>query len=98
MDLRTYLDAERGRLVKLAAAIDAHASDISAWANKRRPVPVPFGWPIERETRGVVRRVDLFSSVVIRDVWPELVDLSLNGGVSDDVQPSTGAPDRKEGD
>ncbi|MCA8293337.1 helix-turn-helix domain-containing protein [Burkholderia sp. AU30198] len=72
MDLRTYLDAERGRLVKLAAAIDAHASDISAWANKKRPVPVPFGWPIERETSGAVGRLDLFPADVIRDVWPEL--------------------------
>ncbi|KUZ70799.1 Cro/Cl family transcriptional regulator [Burkholderia ubonensis] len=72
MDLRTYLDAERGRLVKLAAAIGAHASDLSAWANKKRPVPIPFGWPIERETDGLVRRVDLFSADVIPDIWPEL--------------------------
>ncbi|KVN36777.1 Cro/Cl family transcriptional regulator [Burkholderia pyrrocinia] len=72
MDLRTYLDAERGRLVKLAAAIGAHASDLSAWANKKRPVPIPFGWPIERETAGLVRRVDLFSADVIPHVWPDL--------------------------
>ena len=72
MDLRTYLDAERGRLVKLATAISAHASDISAWANKKRPVPVPFGWPIERATAGSVTRIDLFPHDVIRDVWPEL--------------------------
>lgn len=98
MDLRTYLDAERGRLVKLAAAIDAHASDISAWANKKRPVPVPFGWPIERETGGIVRRTDLFSNDVIRDVWPELVDLSENTDVSDDAQPPAGTPDRKGGE
>ncbi|WP_080289242.1 YdaS family helix-turn-helix protein [Burkholderia cenocepacia] len=73
MDLRTYLDAERGRLVKLADAIGAHASDLSAWANKKRPVPIPFGWPIERETKGQVRRVDLFAADLIPDVWPELV-------------------------
>ncbi|KWZ43429.1 MULTISPECIES: transcriptional regulator [pseudomallei group] len=72
MDLRTYLDAERGRLVKLASAINAHASDISAWANKKRPVPVPFGRRIERATSGVVTRIDLFPRDVIRDVWPEL--------------------------
>ncbi|AOI60415.1 YdaS family helix-turn-helix protein [Burkholderia diffusa] len=82
MDLRTYLDAERGRLVKLATAIDAHASDVSAWANKKRPVPIPFGWPIERETAGLVRRVDLFPAEVIPDIWPELAqqaDVTLIG-------------------
>ncbi|MBD2953671.1 transcriptional regulator [Burkholderia pseudomallei] len=72
MDLRIYLDGERGRLVKLAKTIGAHASDISAWANRRRPVPVPFGWSIERATGGAVRRCDLFPIDVIRDIWPEL--------------------------
>ncbi|HDR8927860.1 TPA: Cro/Cl family transcriptional regulator [Burkholderia vietnamiensis] len=95
MDLRTYLDAERGRLVKLAAAIDAHASDISAWANKKRPVPIPFGWPIERETRGLVRRSDLFPINVIRSIWPDLVEPSENAASTDDVQPPVGTPDRK---
>ncbi|AJT48940.1 MULTISPECIES: YdaS family helix-turn-helix protein [pseudomallei group] len=73
MDLRTYLDAERGRLVKLAEAIGAHASDISAWANRRRPVPIPFGWPIEQATMGAVCRRDLFPLNVVRDVWPDIV-------------------------
>ncbi|WP_256583756.1 transcriptional regulator [Burkholderia singularis] len=58
--------------MKLASAINAHASDISAWANKKRPVPVPFGWPIERETAGAVTRSDLFPDDVVRRVWPEL--------------------------
>lgn len=97
MDLRTYLDAERGRLVKLAAAIGAHASDISAWANKKRPVPIPYGWPIERETSGKVGRIDLFSSKVVRDTWPDLVDLPNEMDVSDDAQPPAGTLDQEEG-
>ncbi len=97
MDLRTYLDVERGRLVKLAAAIGAHASDISAWANKKRPVPIPYGWPIERETCGQVRRIDLFPTKVIRDTWPDLIDLPSSTEATDDVQPPAGVPDRKEG-
>nr|WP_081075605.1 YdaS family helix-turn-helix protein [Burkholderia stagnalis] len=72
MDLRTYLDGERGRLVKLAEAIGAHTSDLSAWANRKRPVPIPFGWPIEKATQGVVGRRNLFSVDVVRRVWPEL--------------------------
>lgn len=50
MDLKTYLAAERGRLVSLSRAIDAHASDVSRWASGERPVPIPFGLPIELET------------------------------------------------
>ena len=98
MDLRTYLDAKRGRLVKLAAAIGAHASDISAWANKKRPVPIPYGWPIERETSGQVRRVDLFSPEIARDTWPDLANLPNEIDAGDDVQPPAGSPDGKEGD
>ncbi|KVX53351.1 transcriptional regulator [Burkholderia cepacia] len=31
-------------------------------------------------------------------IWPELADLSHRAGASDDVQPPTGTPDRKEGE
>lgn len=72
MDLRTYLDGERGRLVKLAEAIGAHTSDLSAWASRKRPVPIHFGWPIETATQSAVGRRDLFSADVIRKVWPDL--------------------------
>jgi DNA-binding transcriptional regulator YdaS (Cro superfamily) len=74
MKLRTYLDAERGRLVRLAKAINAHASDVSAWANEQRPVPIPAGRKIEDWTDGAVGRLDLFPEHVIRDVWPDLLD------------------------
>nr|WP_257757873.1 helix-turn-helix domain-containing protein [Burkholderia glumae] len=73
MDLKTYLAAERGRLVALSRAIDAHASDVSRWASGERPVPIPFGLPIERETGGQVTRLEMFPLLVIKRVWPELV-------------------------
>jgi DNA-binding transcriptional regulator YdaS (Cro superfamily) len=73
MDLKTYLDSERGRTSALARAIDAHASDVSAWKTGARPVPVHFGLPIEKATGGLVTRLDLFSKEVIRQVWPELL-------------------------
>lgn len=72
MDLRTYLSAERGRLVKLADDIGAHASDVSAWSKGKRPVPIPFGFPIENATDGAVTRVDIFPRDVIEKVWPDL--------------------------
>jgi DNA-binding transcriptional regulator YdaS (Cro superfamily) len=73
MDLKTYLSAERGRLVALSRAIDAHESDVSRWANGKRPIPIPFGLPIERETGGQVTRSEMFSREVIARVWPDLV-------------------------
>ncbi|RRA01886.1 transcriptional regulator [Burkholderia cepacia] len=75
MDLKTFLCAERGRLVALSRAIDAHASDVSRWASGERPVPIPFGIAIERETDGVVTRLEMFPKDVIEKVWPELLDL-----------------------
>ncbi|MCW3503220.1 helix-turn-helix domain-containing protein [Burkholderia cenocepacia] len=74
MDLKTYLSAERGRLTALSRAIDAHASDLSRWASGERPIPIPFGWPIERETGGQVTRAEMFSVEVIKRVWPELLE------------------------
>lgn len=73
MNLETYLDAERGRTSALARAIGAHASDVSAWKTKARPVPVHFGLPIEQATKGLVTRLELFTEEVIRQVWPELL-------------------------
>ena len=74
MDLKTYLSAERGRLTALSRAIDAHVSDVSRWASGERPIPIPFGWPIERETGGQVTRAEMFSVEVIKRVWPELLE------------------------
>ncbi|WP_343666295.1 transcriptional regulator [Paraburkholderia tropica] len=71
MDLRTYLSAERGRLVRLAGAVGAHASDVSAWANQRRPVPITLCWAIERATAGAVTRKDLRPGDW-HLIWPDL--------------------------
>ncbi|QBQ98184.1 transcriptional regulator [Paraburkholderia pallida] len=77
MNLRTYLSAERGRLVKLARNIGAHASDVSAWANLMRPVPIIVCWSIERATTGAVTRKDLRPNDW-HLIWPELGDESWN--------------------
>jgi DNA-binding transcriptional regulator YdaS (Cro superfamily) len=73
MNLRAYLDEKRGRCVWLAKKIGAHPSDVSAWASGARPVPIPFGWPIERDTGGQVTRVELFPLDAIANVWPDLI-------------------------
>jgi len=77
MDLKTYLSAERGRLSRLSRAIGAHSSDVSAWASGKRPVPIPFAWPIERETGGSVSRPELRKDDW-QSIWPELA-----GGASE---------------
>lgn len=99
MDLKTYLSGGRGRATSLAKAIGAHASDVSAWASKSRPIPIPFGLPIEKATKGEVTRLDMFHPDVIAKVWPELLR-KKNGKVerlaaSDDAQPPAGRVDRK---
>jgi DNA-binding transcriptional regulator YdaS (Cro superfamily) len=71
MDLKTYLNQERGRGAALAKAIGAHQPDISRWADGTRPIPVHFGVPIEKATEGAVTRKDLFPADW-STIWPEL--------------------------
>lgn len=99
MDLKTYLAGGRGRATSLAKAIGAHASDVSSWAAGKRPIPIPFGLPIEKATKGQVTRREMFDDEVIARVWPDLLR-KRNGKVdraaaSDDAQnPSGGVSDR----
>lgn len=87
MDLKTYLSGRRGRLAELSRAIGAHAPDVTRWATGERPVPVPFGRPIEDATGGQVTRKEMFSLETIERVWPELVDGLDRIKAIDDVQP-----------
>jgi DNA-binding transcriptional regulator YdaS (Cro superfamily) len=97
MDLKTYLSGRRGRLAELSRAIGAHAPDVKRWATGERPVPVPFGRPIEDATGGQVTRKEMFSAETIERVWPELVDASERIKAIDDVQPpSIGASSKKK--
>jgi DNA-binding transcriptional regulator YdaS (Cro superfamily) len=99
MELKTYLDRERGRTSELARKIGAHASDVSAWKGGTRPVPVHFGLPIETATGGQVTRLELFPKEVIAQVWPELLTKQRRAkkliervAASDDTQPPVGGP------
>jgi DNA-binding transcriptional regulator YdaS (Cro superfamily) len=71
MDLKTYLNQERGRGAALAKAIGAHQPDLTKWANGDRPIPVHFGAPIEKATDGAVTRRDMFPEDWAT-IWPEL--------------------------
>jgi len=71
MNLAQYLREKRGRQALLAAAIGAHAPDISRWAKGTRPVPIEYGAPIEKATGGQVTRKEMFPDRWL-SIWPEL--------------------------
>ena len=90
MDLKTYLSQKRGRRASLSRAIGAHAADVSRWASGERPVPVPFGIPIEDATGGLVTRKDMFPQELLSRVWPELVEGVDRVKSIDDIQVPNG--------
>jgi len=72
MKLADYFQQqERGAAARLAAAIGAHAPDVSNWAKGTRPVPTHYGAAIEKATGGQVTRKELFPDSWQR-IWPEL--------------------------
>jgi len=75
MKLRDYLDQERGRLAALAKEINAYPSDLSRWADGKRPIPFHYGAPIELATGKAVTRQEMFPNDWQRH-WPELASKS----------------------
>lgn len=64
----------RGSTNRLANAVGAYASDVSAWSNGGRPVPVKFAVMIEAVTQRQVTRQELCPDWA--QIWPELVSAS----------------------
>jgi len=71
MDLKTYLNQERGRKAALAKALGAYIGDIGCWAKGTKSVPLKFGAPIEAATEKMVTRQELFPDIW-HIHWPEL--------------------------
>lgn len=93
MDLKTYIaTAERGTAAKLAAALGVSPSYLSQMARGTAPISAERCVAIERETAGLVTRIDLKP----KDwwlIWPELdsQERALKGiAAIDDVQPPVG--------
>ncbi|MDO8547904.1 MAG: YdaS family helix-turn-helix protein [Nitrospirales bacterium] len=55
LTLGAYALLRRGNLARLARALDLPPSVVSAWAHRRRPVPVRHCLAIEQQTAGLVR-------------------------------------------
>lgn len=76
MTLSEYFDGERGRQAALAKALHAHAPDLSRMASGERPIPIPYGPKIEKETGGLVTRRKMFPDTW-QELWPELTEAKL---------------------
>jgi len=72
MNLRTYVDAERGRAADLAKALGLNPVMVSQWAAGIKEVALTRCAEIERATGGAVRRWDLRPNDW-HLVWPELI-------------------------
>lgn len=75
MDLKTYISAERGRAVALAARLSVSPSYLSQMANGQSPISPERCVEIERATNGEVTRPELKPDGWQR-IWPELAQPS----------------------
>lgn len=73
MDLKTYIQNERGNATALAGALTIPATYLSQMARGDRAVTPERASDIERLTAGVVRRWDLRPDDWYR-IWPELIE------------------------
>lgn len=71
--LKTWLSAERGRGVRLAAFLHVPASFVAKMASGDKSIPLEHATAIEKFTSGVVTRKHIRPDDW-RDIWPELVD------------------------
>lgn len=74
MDLKDWVRAERGRAVRLGAAIGVHPVLIRQWSGQERPIPVRHMAAIELATGGAVTREEMCEDWA--RVWPELARAS----------------------
>jgi len=77
MDLKTWLNQERGRAVMLARALPVKAPVVSQWATGKKAVPLARCAAIETATRGAVTRQALRPDDWYVH-WPELICTSTH--------------------
>jgi DNA-binding transcriptional regulator YdaS (Cro superfamily) len=73
--LKTWADAERGRISALARYLNTPASYVNNMVHGKKPVPIHHGAAIDAFTGGEVSRKDLFPDTWQR-IWPELASTS----------------------
>lgn len=71
--LKTWLSAERGRGVRLAAFLHVPASFVAKMASGDKSIPLEHATAIEKFTSGVVTRKDIRPDDW-QSIWPELAN------------------------
>lgn len=71
--LKTWLSAERGRGVRLAAHLHVPPSFVAKMASGDKSIPLEHASAIERFTGGAVTRQDIRPDDW-QDIWPELAE------------------------
>ena len=71
MELKTWLESERGRSMALAKSIGVPPSFVSNWVSGKKGIPFERCTQIERATAGAVTRKDLRPDDW-QEHWPEL--------------------------
>jgi DNA-binding transcriptional regulator YdaS (Cro superfamily) len=75
--LKKWIAAERGRGVRLAAALHVPASFVAKMASGDKPIPLEHATAIEQFTCGAVTRKTIRPNDWSR-IWPELADSKPN--------------------
>ena len=75
--LKTWLSAERGRGVRLAACLHVPPSFVAKMASGDKSIPLEHATAIEKFTGGFVTRRDIRPDDW-RDIWPELAESEPN--------------------
>ena len=71
--LKTWLSAERGRGVRLAAHLHVPPSFVAKMASGDKSIPLEHASAIERFTAGAITRRDIRPDDW-QDIWPELAE------------------------
>lgn len=79
--LKKWIAQERGRGVRLAAALQVPASFVTKMASGDKPIPVEHASTIEQFTHGAVPR-QAIRPADWRRIWPELADSNPNQPVA----------------
>lgn len=83
MELKLWIETERGRAVALSRVIGVPSSFVSNWVTGKKGIPLERCTAIERATGGAVTRQDLRPDDW-QDHWPELAT-----AIANPTQPAT---------
>lgn len=81
MNLKEWIQKERGRQAALAKHLGVSPPNVVAWTSGEKPIPMIHAAGIEIFTGGAITRRDLFPDTWHK-VWPELATTSASQSTS----------------